>query len=468
MAQYLYCMADNKIWYPTLKYDGQPLYLQLVAAMAEAIDSGELGPGDKLPPQRHIAWHLDVNLSTVTKAFQQAAQQHLIAGEVGRGTYVLGQSAEAELFRLKSTQRLPLIDLSTHVPARKPGDQDLDKTLQSIAKNPLGMGEYLDYLSPRQLERIDHCAAQWLKQLGYPCSAEECVVSSCAHSALTNVLLAHGGKDKVVLVGEFTFPGMKAIAKQLGIKLHGVKMDGHGLCPESLDMAIRSTGSTMLVADTQLHNPTGTVTSKQREATLVKVIKKHAILLVEEFVIGALSERPPLSRKLPKQSIIVASMAKSVAPGLRFAMTAGRHPLIEKMRKDTHANSWQLSPLMAEVACRWIENGTARKRLKWQIREIEQRFALFRTVFSLPQRNNVHCSPHLWLRTKECAEQTQTSLQQQGVVVVAGHLFAVGLPDNQYIRVSLTAAPSRPELRRALIILRNSNLIELGEQFLNG
>ncbi len=272
----------------------------------------------------------------------------------------------------------------------------------------------------------------------------------------------------MVLVGEFTFPGMKAIAKQLGIKLHGVKMDEQGLCPESLDLAIRSTGSTLLVADTQLHNPTGTVTSKQREAALVKVIKKHAILLVEEFVIGALSERPPLSRKLPKQSIIITSMAKSVAPGLRFAMTAGRHPLIEKMRKDTHANSWQLSPLMAEVACRWIENGTAQRRRKWQIREIEQRFALFRTVFSLPPRNNTNCSPHLWLRTKECAEQTQTSLQQQGLVVVAGHLFAVGLPDNQYIRVSLTAAQSRPELRKALTLLRNSNLIELGEQSLNG
>ncbi|GEM_PF-4331262 len=191
MAQYLYCMADNKIWYPTLKYDDQPLYLQLVTAMAEAIDSGELGPGDRLPPQRHIAWHLDVNLSTVTKAFQQAAKQHLITGEVGRGTYVLGQSAEAELFRLKSTQRLPLIDLSTHIPARKPRDQDLDKTLQSIAKSPRGMGQYLDYLSPRQLERIHHCGHSGSKYwaiLAAPKSASQ-VPAPTTHSLMCSWLM---------------------------------------------------------------------------------------------------------------------------------------------------------------------------------------------------------------------------------------------------------------------------------------
>ncbi len=463
MAQYLYCMADNKIWYPTLNYDGKPLYLQLVASMAEAIDKGELCPGDKLPPQRHIAWHLDINLSTVTKAFQQAAKQHLITGEVGRGTYVLGKSTEAELFRLKAAQRLPLIDLSTHIPARKPRDRDLDKTLQSITQSPQGMGEYLDYLAPRQLERIQQNASRWLNELGYASRPEQCVVSSCAHSALTNVLLAHGGKDSVVLVSEFTFPGMKAIAKQLGIKLHGVKMDTQGLCPESLDLAIRSTGSTLLVADTQLHNPTGRITSIQRETDLVKVIKKHGILLVEEFVIGALSERPPISRKLAQQSIIITSLAKSVAPGLRFAMMAGQHPLIEKIRQDTHANSWQLSPLMAEVACRWIENGTAQRRRKWQIKEIEQRFGLFQTVFSLAKQRHSISAPHLWLKTKGDAEHAQASLQQQGLVVVASNLFAVGLRENQYIRVSLTAAKTRSELRQALTLLRNSNLIDASE-----
>ena len=136
MVQYLYCMADNKIWLPKLSTSTKPLYLQIVDAMATDIASGRLAIGEKLPPQRQLAWQLNINHSTVTKAFQQAAKQHLIAGEIGRGTYVLGQSTEAELFLLKQKTETNNIDLSTHVPIAFPDDNDLSKSLTKPLSKP--------------------------------------------------------------------------------------------------------------------------------------------------------------------------------------------------------------------------------------------------------------------------------------------------------------------------------------------
>ena len=93
------------MWTPKLTNSKEPIYQQLANEMAKGIASGELKVGEKLPPQRQLAWHLNINLSTVTKAFQLATQRHLISGEVGKGTYVLAQSCEAQLYKLKENTR---------------------------------------------------------------------------------------------------------------------------------------------------------------------------------------------------------------------------------------------------------------------------------------------------------------------------------------------------------------------------
>ena len=125
------------MWSPDLTPYSGPLYLRIVAAMAQAINSGELAEGDKLPPQRQLAWQLNINLSTVTKAFQEASKRHLIYGEVGRGTFILGKSSEAALFKLKKENPDQLIDLSTHVPALNPVDHPVDHSASNAAKSPL-------------------------------------------------------------------------------------------------------------------------------------------------------------------------------------------------------------------------------------------------------------------------------------------------------------------------------------------
>jgi len=83
------------MWTPDLNGRNQTRYLAIVEALADSIAAGELRPGERLPTYRELAWQLRVNVSTVTQAYREAARQHLVSGEVGRGTYVLSGSREA-------------------------------------------------------------------------------------------------------------------------------------------------------------------------------------------------------------------------------------------------------------------------------------------------------------------------------------------------------------------------------------
>ena len=75
-------------WKPDLSNTKPPIYLALVRQLEDDIKAGALKPGTKLPPQRELADYLDINLSTVSRAFKICEQKGLLSASVGNGTYI--------------------------------------------------------------------------------------------------------------------------------------------------------------------------------------------------------------------------------------------------------------------------------------------------------------------------------------------------------------------------------------------
>ena len=68
--------------------DARPVYEQIVVQIEQAVQSGELPPGTRLPPIRQLAEDLEINPNTVAKAFQ-ILETHRIVRTLGRrGTVV--------------------------------------------------------------------------------------------------------------------------------------------------------------------------------------------------------------------------------------------------------------------------------------------------------------------------------------------------------------------------------------------
>ena len=59
------------IWTPDISDRPGPKYLAIAAAISQAISDGTLPPGEKLPPQRNLAYDLGVTLGTVTRAYDE-------------------------------------------------------------------------------------------------------------------------------------------------------------------------------------------------------------------------------------------------------------------------------------------------------------------------------------------------------------------------------------------------------------
>src|SRR6266478_7501490 len=80
----------------SLKAEGAaPRYEQIANALCQAIRTGQLKPGDRLPTLRRLASELEVSLTTVTAAFKSLAESGWTRGEIGRGTFVAERGYES-------------------------------------------------------------------------------------------------------------------------------------------------------------------------------------------------------------------------------------------------------------------------------------------------------------------------------------------------------------------------------------
>ncbi len=66
----------------------EPLFGQLVEQIKQAVQSGQLHPGDPLPSIRQLANDLDMNSKTVAKAYRLLERDSVVQTKGYRGTFV--------------------------------------------------------------------------------------------------------------------------------------------------------------------------------------------------------------------------------------------------------------------------------------------------------------------------------------------------------------------------------------------
>lgn len=75
-------------WRPDREKLSSPIYYCLADMMERDIKNGALIANTRLPPQRELADFLDLNLSTITKAYKLCEMRCLVHAITGKGTFV--------------------------------------------------------------------------------------------------------------------------------------------------------------------------------------------------------------------------------------------------------------------------------------------------------------------------------------------------------------------------------------------
>lgn len=70
------------------------LYQEIVDQIQAQVQSGQLSPGDRLPPERELAEQFGVSRTAVREAIKSLAEKGLVTVEVGRGTFVRALTSE--------------------------------------------------------------------------------------------------------------------------------------------------------------------------------------------------------------------------------------------------------------------------------------------------------------------------------------------------------------------------------------
>src|SRR5438045_8512749 len=115
-------------------------YVKLADAVAAEIASGALKPGDRLPPQRTFAYERAIAASTASRVYTELLRRGLVVGEVGRGTFVSGESRQP-IATLPHEPRGVKIDLEINYPMLPTQAAVIAKSLAGLERaEPLDTG----------------------------------------------------------------------------------------------------------------------------------------------------------------------------------------------------------------------------------------------------------------------------------------------------------------------------------------
>ena len=149
-------------WVPTLSEWSGPAFTRIVDALAADITSGRLQRGQQLPTHRALATVLDLDLTTVTRAYGEARRRGLIEGQAGRGTFVSETTARTH----DNISHPVKIDLSMNVPPQ-PVEANLDLHIAQGLKaiqDEAGLSAFLNYREPGGSDDERDVAVRWLRR----------------------------------------------------------------------------------------------------------------------------------------------------------------------------------------------------------------------------------------------------------------------------------------------------------------
>ncbi|MEO3386765.1 PLP-dependent aminotransferase family protein [Mesorhizobium sp. CAU 1741] len=441
------------IWRPDAASIRRPAYLSLADQIARAIHDGRLNDGTRLPTHRGMADDLGLSVQTVSRAYEELIRRGLVAGEIGRGTFVQTRKPEPDPPYLP--ERLgEVIDLSILKPVCEAMHLDRLKEALTWLGGNLPSGAALSFRPNNVFPRHRVAAVEWLRQCGLDISPLNVSVTNGATAGMTVALMAAAPPGSTVATEAIGHHTLVPLATYLGFHLEGLPVDGDGLLPDALDAACRRADIRAVFLQPTVINPTATLMSATRRSALVEVARRHDIAIIENDVLGPLiADRPqPVAALAPERTLYVTSFTKITVPGLRIGYLVAPDRYVAAVANRHLVSNWMATPMVAEIATKWVQDGTAMQLVEWQRKAIRRRQTIAAEVLAGIDFRSQPESLHIWLPLPggrpEDGFVSQARLQ--GVAIAPGVSFRTSeAPWMPAVRISL-GSTSEEELRTGL------------------
>ncbi|MFC5548479.1 PLP-dependent aminotransferase family protein [Massilia aerilata] len=433
-------------WLPRLAGNKGPRFLQIADALQAAVEGGSLNPGDRLPPQRQLAAQLDVDLTTVTRAYDEARRRKLLEGRGARGTYVAAPKVELSA----------ILDLSMNTPP-PPDGVDFDDMLKQGLSQVLMRADNASLMTYHLGGGSDSdrkAGATWLAPMLGQLDSGQLVVCPGAQAAIAALILALTAPGDVILAEPTTYPGLRAAATQFGRHIVAVEADKYGMVPDMLEEACRRHQARLAYLNPTCQNPTAITIPERRRKELAGIAKRWNIRIVEDDPYWLLADAPPppIATFAPEHVAYISTLSKCLTPGLRVAFVLVRDPQ-ERGRFLAALRSFSLmaAPLSAALATQWILDGSADGLLAGVRQEARLRQRMARDLLA-GRYKGLGDGLHVWLELPAYwnASQLARAAASDGIAVTPAEAFAGGSGSVNAIRISLGSIKDRGRLQAGL------------------
>lgn len=441
-------------WRPQKDHLTKPYYKALANLLEQDILSGKLKENTKLPPQRELADFLDLNLSTITRAYKLCELKGLLYAVTGRGTFIAAGIDAQNTFVDQASSTIEMGMIKPFYACNASILSASQVVLQETSSDKL-----LEYSAPFGTKEQIKTAESWLRSFGLNVTTEQIFLTAGAQNALSVILIAlfHAG-DKIA-VDHFTYTNFKGLANFLHIQLISIDTDRDGMMPEALMRACKNTVIKGVYLMPTCSNPTSVYMPLQRRQKIACLAEQFHLLIIEDDIYSFLDPYHTASffSILPKQTIHICSLSKSLCAGLRVAFLVFPLAYREILATGILDINLKTVSLNAEIARVLIDSGEAKKIAQKKIALSKSRNKIFYTIFPGEITDAIPRFYHwMLLPNKLTSEEAELRAVSKGIHVLGSHRFSVADTQGRaYLRIATASPDTENDLIKGLMLLKS-------------
>jgi DNA-binding transcriptional MocR family regulator len=393
--RYNFCNFDhNSCFMKTLtKGKNEHLYLNIADDIERQIMDKVLNIGDKLPSVRLLSKAHEVSVSTALQAYYHLEGKGLIESRPQSGYYVRfnparfpqkieksnpaltvkNKSVEAiisEVYDDFNTESVLRFSLGVPAPELLPLAK-LNKSMMQALRELPANGTYYEAIQGNELLRrqVARSSVQWGGRL----QADDIITTAGSMNAISYCLMALTKPGDTIAVESPVYFGILRFAQSIGLKVLELPTDPDtGVDPHDVKKALEKHNIKACFFVTNFSNPLGYCMPDEQKETLVKLLSKHGVPLIEDDLYGDIyfgNKRPRSCKSFDEEGNVLwcGSISKTLAPGYRVGWCApGRHYEKVKRLKLYHSIT-SATPQQAAVA-----NFLATGRYEHHLRKLRQ------------------------------------------------------------------------------------------------
>ena len=443
---------------------------QIVNALSQAIDQGQLGPGSKLPSAREMTAHWGVSKFTLIEALDRLRGQDRITSSQGLGYFVatttpparravgldlLPQDLNSVLRRSLTGASGALRPGSGHLPENWLDASALRTNLRQLSRSPAlrltGYGDPAGYLPLRQ------ALQQKLLGQGLDVGVEQIITTANTVLALDMLLRLRLRPGDTVLLDMPCYFNFHANLALHGVNVVTLARTAQGLDLHNLEALLIQHRPALYLTTGLLHNPTGHSFSPAQAYGLLELAKRYDCHIIEDDLYGDLHPSPPprlVALAGVQHVTYLSGFSKTLSANLRVSFVVAAPQVAANLTQMKLMCGGITAQMLEQVLAAMLNDGSYTKHRKRMVQGLQTCAAkvggwLQRLGFTLntPYEGGLF----IWA-TLPPGFDAQTLARQglaRGVVLAPGSLFGHDPALHRLLRFNV-AHTDRPEVMAAV------------------